>query len=128
MSWTTHGPDCMEDDLMSNQRFARALEAMRSRDAQLREDGFDFLREHADTYVDELLAEFEKEQDDYGLRCWLLELVAEARSPRALPVLAGQLESGDESLQLWAIRGLEMLDTREARHELYRARSNGWIT
>jgi hypothetical protein len=113
---------------MSNQRFVRAVQSMRSRDPQLREDGFDFLREHADAYVDDLLAEFEKEQEDHGLRCWLLELVSEARSPRALSVLASQLESDDESLQFWAIRGLEMLDTREARQALYRARSNGWIT
>jgi hypothetical protein len=112
---------------MSNQRFARALESMRSRDPQLREDGFDFLREHADAFVDELLAEFERERDDHGLRCRLLELAAEARSPLTLPVLAAQLESTDESLQFWAIRGLEMLDTREARTELNRARSNGWI-
>jgi hypothetical protein len=113
---------------MSQQRLARALESMRSRDPQRREDGFDFLREHADAYVDDLIAEFEKEQEDHGLRCWLLELISEARSPRALSVLAGQLESDDESLRLWAIRGLEMLDTRAAGQELYRARSNGWIT
>ncbi|MGI8329157.1 hypothetical protein ACRYCC_04275 [Actinomadura scrupuli] len=112
---------------MSNQRFARALESMRSRDPQVSEDGFDFLREHADSFVGELIAEFEREQDDQGLRCLLLELLAEARSPRALTVLAGQLESVDESLQLWAVRGLEMLDTREAQQELQRARANGWI-
>jgi hypothetical protein len=112
---------------MSRQRFDRALESMRSPDPQHRETGFDFLREHADTYVDDLVAEFGKEQD-HGLRCWLLELVSEARSPQALSVLAGQLESDDESLQLWAIRGLEMLDTREAQQELSRARSNGWIS
>jgi hypothetical protein len=112
---------------MTNQRFARALQSMRSRSSQLRSHGFDFLREHADAYVDELVVEFKKEQD-HELRCWLLELISEARSPSALRVLAGQLESDDESLQFWAIRGLEMLDTREARHELYQARSNGWIT
>ncbi|WP_222720845.1 HEAT repeat domain-containing protein [Actinomadura sp. HBU206391] len=113
---------------MSNERFAWALRAMRSPDARLRGDGFDFLREHADTYVDELIAEFEKEHEDHALRCWFLELVSEARSPRALPVLAGQLESDDESLRLWAVRGLEMLDSREADRELSRARSNGWLT
>ncbi|MCW2944183.1 MAG: hypothetical protein JWR24_900 [Actinoallomurus sp.] len=112
---------------MTNQRFARASESMRSRDSQLRAHGFDFLREHADAYVDELIVEFKKEQNQ-ELRCWFLELISEARSPSALRVLAGQLESDDESLRFWAIRGLEMLDTREARHELYRARSNGWIT
>jgi len=112
---------------MTNQRVAQALQSMRSRDSQLRTHGFDFLREHADAYVDELIVEFTNEREDHELRCWLLELISEARSPSALRVLAGQLESDDESLQFWAIRGLEMLDTREARHELYRARSNGWI-
>jgi hypothetical protein len=114
----------------SNQRFTSALQSMRSRDPQLSEDGFDFLREHADSYVDELIAEFEvveREQEDAGLRRWLLELVAEARAPQALPVLASQLRSEDESLRLWAVRGLEMLDTREALRELANARSNGWI-
>jgi hypothetical protein len=110
-----------------NQRFARALLSMRSRDPRLREDGFDFLREHADSYVDELIAEFEREREDNGLRGRLLELVAEARSPRALPLLASQLQSDDESLRFWAARGMEMLDTREAREELHRARANGWI-
>jgi hypothetical protein len=116
----------LEEDLMTNQRFAQALESMRSQDARLSTRGFDFLREHADAYVDELIAEFAREQND-ELRCWLLELISEARSPAALRVLAGELESDDESLQFWAVRGLEMLDTREAWHELDVARSNGWI-
>ena len=111
----------------ANKRFARAMREMRRRDPQRQEDGFDFLREHADSFVDELIAEFEAEREDHGLRCWLLELVAEARSPRALPLLASQLQVDDESLRLWAVRGLEMLDTREAREELYRARANGWL-
>lgn len=111
---------------MANQRFAQALESMRSRDTQVSTRGFDFLREHADAYVDELIEEFGRERDD-ELRCWLLELISEARSPSALRVLAGELESDDESLRFWAVRGLEMLDTREARHELYQARSSGWI-
>jgi hypothetical protein len=114
----------------SNKRFANALRLMRSDDLRCREDGFDFLREHADSYVDELIAEFtvvEREQDDIGLRRWLLELIAEARAPQALPVLVGQLRSEDESLRLWAVRGIEMLDTREAERELERARACGWI-
>lgn len=111
---------------MTNQRFARALESMRSSDPRASTHGFDFLREHADAYVAELMAEFDRERND-ELRCWLLELISEARSPEALRLLAGQLESDDESLQFWAVRGLEMLDTREARHELHQARANGWI-
>ncbi|RAY15701.1 HEAT repeat domain-containing protein [Actinomadura craniellae] len=112
---------------MANPRFDRALESMRSPDPLARERGFDFLREHADAYVDDLLAAFDREPADDPLRCQLLELVAEARSPRALPVLAAQLGGYDESLQFWAIRGLEMLDTREAEEELERARVEGWI-
>jgi hypothetical protein len=111
---------------MSNQRFAQALQSMRSPDLRLRTHGFDFLREHADAYTGELIEEFAGEQDE-ELRCWILELIAEARSPEALPVLIGQLESDDESLQFWAVRGLEMLDTREAEDALRKARTRGWI-
>lgn len=109
-----------------NQHCARAVDSLRSRDPGRRARGFDFLREHADAYVDDLIVEFDREPDD-ELRCLLLELICEARSPSALGALAGQLKSEDESLRFWAIRGLEMLDTREAEDELRRARSGGWI-
>ncbi|MEU8797318.1 hypothetical protein [Spirillospora sp. NPDC048819] len=111
---------------MSRQRFEQAMQLMRKSDTQVREDAFDFLREHADAYVDELIAEFTAE-DDQGLRCWLLELVAEARSPKALGLFRDQLEGMDESLRFWAVRGLEMLDDREAEQALDQARANGWI-
>lgn len=112
---------------MSVQRFEKAMAMMRAREAQSRQDGFDFLREHADAYVTELIAEFEREQDP-RLRCWLLELVAEARSEQALPVLESQLAADDESLRLWAIRGLEMLDTRQSRAALQQADTDSWFT
>ncbi|CNG21211.1 Uncharacterised protein [Mycobacterium tuberculosis] len=102
------------------------MQGLRERDARGREHAFDFLREHADAYVDELAAEFAGEEDQ-GLRCWLLELLAEARSAAALDVFRGQLESPDESLQFWAVRGLEMLDSREAEQVLEQARADGWI-
>jgi hypothetical protein len=111
---------------MSARRFDRALEAMRSGDPGLREDGFDFLREHADAYVDELITAFTQARSAADQEL-LLELIAEARSPQALRVLAGRLDSEDEALRFWAIRGLEMLDTREARQELDRAEANGWL-
>ena len=72
--------------------------------------------------------EFEQEQDDHGLRCWLLELIGAARSPDALPVLGAQLNSDDEALRDWAVTGLEKLDTPEARTLLWHARANGTIT
>ncbi|NYE10624.1 HEAT repeat domain-containing protein [Actinomadura citrea] len=113
---------------MSRRRFDQAMQFMRTREPRVREDAFDFLREHADAYVGELIAEFAAERDDPGLRCWLLELIAEARSPEALEVFRGQLESPDASLRFWAVRGLEMLDTREADEALDRAQANGWIS
>lgn len=112
---------------MSNPRFDRALQSMRSTDPRLGENGFDFLREHADAYVDDLVAEFEAEHDDGRLRGLLLELICEARSPRALPVLVRQLEGDDEAMRFWAARGLEMLDSREAHQALERAYANGLI-
>lgn len=116
---------------MSRRRFDRAMELMRKTDPQVREDAFDFLREHADAYAAELIEEFAAEaaeaEPDADLRCRLLELIAEARSPQALGVFREQLESPEETLQFWAVRGLEMLDTREAEQAIEEARADGWI-
>jgi HEAT repeats len=108
-------------------RFQQAMRLMRKHDPQIREDGFALLRLHAAEHVDQLIAEFAREQADHGLRCWLLELIGEARSPKALPALTEQLHSGDESLRWWAVRGLEQLGTKPARYELWQARANGLI-
>ncbi len=95
---------------------------MRSRDAQIQENGFFALLPHAAEHVDDLLAAFDTEQD-HGLRRWLLELVAAARSPKALPLLSRQLASADEGLRHRAARGLSALATPEARAALYEARA-----
>lgn len=112
---------------MSRRRFEHAMQRMRQKEPQAREDAFDFLREHADAYVDELIAEFTAEEDQ-DLRCRLLELMAEARSAKALELFRDQLEAADESLRFWAVRGLEMLDTRDADQALDQARAAGWIS
>ncbi|WP_026401094.1 hypothetical protein [Actinomadura rifamycini] len=111
---------------MSLRRFDQAIQRMRTGDAQVRADAFDFLREHADAYVGELIAEYRAEGDD-ALRCLLLELVAEARAVQALELFRGELESMDEAVRFWAVRGLEMLDTREAWQALEHAESEGLI-
>ncbi|MFI9103675.1 HEAT repeat domain-containing protein [Streptomyces fildesensis] len=110
------------------QRFGEAMRLMRTRDPQRREDGFHQLLPHAAEHLDELLEQFAQEQDDQGLRCWLLELIGAARSPAALPTLAAQLNSPDEALRAWAAVGLTKLDTPEARTLLWKARANGTIT
>jgi hypothetical protein len=108
--------------------FREAMRLMRSCDPQRREDGFRQVLPHAADHLGELIAQFEQEHDDHGLRCWLLELIGAARSPDALPVLAAQLDSDDESLRSWAAAGLKKLNTPEARTLLWRARANGTIT
>lgn len=108
-------------------RFREAMRLMRSHDPQRQEDGFHQLLPHAADHLGELITQFGQEQDDHGLRCWLLELIGAAQSPDALPVLGAQLDSNDESLRYWAVAGLEKLDTPEVRTLLWRARANGTI-
>ncbi|SEO54736.1 HEAT repeat domain-containing protein [Actinacidiphila rubida] len=107
--------------------FREAMRLMRKRDPQQQEDGFHQLLPHAAEHLDELIQQFEHEQDDHGLRCWLLELIAAARSPAALPILAAQLNGPDESLPSRAAVGLSKLDTPEARTLLWQARADGMI-
>jgi HEAT repeat protein len=104
------------------------MRLMRSRDPQKQEDGFHQLLPHAAEHLNELIKQFEQEQDDQGLRGWLLELIAAAASPTALPILAAQLVGPDESLRDCAAVGLSKLNTPEARTLLWQARANGTIT
>jgi HEAT repeat protein len=104
----------------------RAMRLLRSGDPQTREDGFHLLLPHAARHVAALITEFNGEPD-HGVRCWLLELIGEARSPEALPVLVEQLNGDDEALRSWAARGLEHLGTKPARRHLYQARANRLI-
>ena len=106
--------------------FQHAMRLMCSRDPQKQEDGFQVLRLHAAQHLEALITEFHRESA-HGLRCWLLELIGEARSADALSVLTAQLHGDDESLRSWAVEGLERLDTRPARRQLHRARSAGLI-
>ena len=96
------------------------MQHMRKHDAQLQEDGFHALLPRAGEFVPELLQEFELEQD-HGLRCWILELLSEARDERAIPLFLEQLTSEDEQLRGGALCGLRQLDTPEARRVLPRS-------
>jgi hypothetical protein len=93
---------------------------MRKHDAQTAEDGFHFLLPRAAEHVDELIADFQTETD-HGLRCWLLELLGAARSPKAFGLLGEHARSTDDGLRYWAIHGLQLLNTPEARQALYDA-------
>lgn len=91
---------------------------MRKRDPQAQEDGFHTLLPRASAHVDELIAEFENERD-HGLRCWLLELIGEARSEKAFDLMCRMAVSADEGLSSWAVRGLNLLNTKPARTFLF---------
>jgi hypothetical protein len=98
--------------------YAACLRMMRDRDALTQEHGYHWLLPHVAEYVGELVAEFRSETRDRGLRCWLLELLGEAKDLRTLGLFREQLLSADESLRDWAIRGLRLLETAEARAAL----------
>ena len=100
--------------------FAECICLMHRHDPQVREDGFAALRSQVHEYVDQLMAEFRNE-NDHGLRCWLLELISEAQSPVTYPLLVEYLHTDDDSLRFWAIYGLRRLGTKEARHALWEA-------
>lgn len=102
--------------------FMKCMEMMRSRDPQTQEDGFHRLLPHASEHVGELIAAFHSETD-FGLRCWLLELVDEAKSEEAYEFLAQHLRSEVEGFRYRAMMGLKDLDTKQSRTLLWEARS-----
>ena len=99
--------------------FEAALAMMRSRDPQKAEDGFHTIQKCAHECVDELLATLATEEaaGDSGLVGWLLELLGDARDAKALPVFGRYLD--DDERRYWAVRGLQKLDTKEARRLLW---------
>lgn len=91
---------------------------MRKHNPQVQEDGFGLVRQVAAEHVHDLIEAYRNESD-HGLRCWLLELLGEARSPEALPIFTEALASHDDSIRSCGRRGLETLDTEEARTVLW---------
>ena len=102
--------------------FAKCMQLIRKHNPQLQEEGFALLRPHAHEYVDELIEEFGRETD-LGLRCWILELLGESKSPRAFPLFIDVLRSNEQNLWSWTIRGLRELNSKQARQALWEARS-----
>ncbi|ROO86711.1 HEAT repeat protein [Actinocorallia herbida] len=102
---------------MSQRHFDRALSRLRDPDPAARRSGFDFILEHADSYAAPLAEAFTAETSP-ELRRLLLELIAEARSPTTLDLLAAHLADSDPLIRVWSARGLEALDTPDARRAL----------
>jgi hypothetical protein len=98
----------------------RALKEMReSRNPSIQEDAFHLLRAQAAELVVELRTAYEAETD-HGAKCWLLELLGEARDPSLEDLFESALAGPDESLRHWAEWGLRNLDSKTARRVLWR--------
>jgi len=95
------------------------MRLMRKHDPQLREDGFHTLLPVAGEHVTELIDEFNAERDDHGLRCWLLELIGEARSPLAFQTVGRTTPQHRRVVQLVGRPRPGKLDTKEARRLLW---------
>ncbi|MBC7767170.1 MAG: HEAT repeat domain-containing protein [Phycisphaerales bacterium] len=106
---------------MARQRdpsFQVLLTEMRSRDALKAEGAFHALLPLANERIEELIKAFEIEKLQ-GVRCWLLELIGEARAEQAFDVLRKNALSEDEALRGWGISGLQKLGTPPARAFLW---------
>jgi hypothetical protein len=97
--------------------FQEAMQLMRQRAEHRREEGFLVLKPFAAEFVEELMGEYRAEQD-HGLKCWLLELVAMARSEKAFDFLVEQLNVRDLTFRELAIDGLRKLNTAESKKVL----------
>lgn len=100
--------------------FHRCLKMMRSSNGSVSEEGFGWLEDCAAAYVPQLIAAF-WDEDNAGIRSWLMELIGDAKSPAALPFLLERLNEENESIRHWAICGLRKLGTKESRTALWRA-------
>lgn len=87
-----------------------------------KEDAYWWLRGRIGEFVEPLLAEVEKERD-IGVQADIVELLADARDVRALPVFLKHCSSSNYWLRTWAIWGLRGLNEisggRKALWDLY---------
>ncbi len=87
---------------------------MREGNPQVAEAGYGVLAPRAKKLLPQLIAAFERE-DGHGIKCWLLQLIGEARSEAAFDFLKREAQSDDGAIRSWAVRGLTRLDTQPAR-------------
>lgn len=106
--------------------FDKCMAMLRNRkEAMTQEEGYYWLQPRAAEYVEPLITELAGEQDPYILG-WILELLGEARSTTAFPVLVTHVLHPDASLREWALSGLKKLhQTRAGRQVLWGAYLHG---
>ena len=102
--------------------FKKCLDMMLSRDPQIQEDGFHLLVPEAVKHVPELIEAYHGHKD-IGLRCWLIELIAVAKSDDTVEFLSERLQDEDSRIRRAALHGLAQLNTKQARTLLWEAQS-----
>ena len=100
--------------------FERCVKMMRHSNPAVNEEGFGWLEPRAAEYLSQLIAAFWNE-DNAKIQYWLTELIGAAKSPDAMPFLLERLRDEDEAIRDGAVRGLRLLNTKEARTALWRA-------
>lgn len=100
--------------------FHCCLKMMRHSNPVVNEEGFGLLAPHAAEYVSQLIGSF-WDEDNAVIQGWLVELVAAAKLPAALPFLVERLGDPNGCVRGFAIEGLRALNTKEARTALWKA-------
>jgi hypothetical protein len=85
------------------------------------------LTTHAAEHLEEMMTIFHAETDEW-VRTMLFWPITEARLPQAFSFLLESLYSDNPQFRQLAIRGLKLLDTREARTALWEARNHSFPT
>jgi hypothetical protein len=98
--------------------FEECLAMMREGNPQVAEAGYGVLAPRVKKLLPRLIAAFETE-DGHGTKCWLLQLIGEARSEAAFDCWKREAQSDDGAIRSWAVRGLTKLDTQPSRDFLF---------
>jgi HEAT repeat protein len=97
--------------------FDQCMAMMRKR--KIQEEAYFWLLPRISEFIEPLLAELENERD-IGVQAQIVELLAAARSVRALSVFLQHLSSPNQWLRMWAEQGLrELKQTSEGRKALW---------
>ncbi len=80
------------------------------------------LVDHLPEHLAEVIAAFRAEPDE-RVRIMLIDAISEVAPPEALEFFVENVNSPNASIRFWAERGLEKMESKEARAALWRART-----
>lgn len=82
--------------------FKACMKLLRSKDGWTQEGAYHTLLPHAAEYLDDFIAEFSK-PENFRIQDWIIELIGESPSPKALEFLRDQLFENDPRNKSWVI-------------------------